>query len=245
MNVAQVDSSVHELLDKQGKRIRGMFAEIAPRYDLLNHLLSLGADVYWRWQVVRQSTCLNIGPVLDLCCGTGDLALAFWRRIGQGQPIVGVDFCRPMLTRARQKAAQLGATIQFIEADGLHLPFADDTFAVVAVAFGLRNMANTEAALSEMTRVCRPGGEVMILEFTLPRFFLFNRIYRFYFRHILPRIGERLAPNREAAYNYLPVSVLEFPQGNSLLAKMGQAGLSNLTAMPLTLGVATLYKSAK
>lgn len=245
MNVAQVDSSVHDLLDKQGERIRGMFAEIAPRYDLLNHLLSLGVDVYWRWQAVRQSTCLNTGPVLDLCCGTGDLALAFWRRIGQVQPIVGVDFCRPMLMRARQKAKELGANIKFIEADGLRLPFPDNTFAVVAVAFGLRNMADTEAALTEMTRVCRPGGEVMVLEFTLPRFFPFNTLYRFYFQHILPRIGQQLAPNREAAYNYLPVSVLEFPRGNFLLKKMGQAGLSNLMAIPLTLGVATLYKSGK
>lgn len=222
-----------------------MFAEIAPRYDLLNHLLSLGTDVYWRSRTVRASRALGTGPILDLCCGTGDLALAFWRSAGDQFPIIGVDFCQPMVKLAKRKTDRRQAAICFVEADGLHLPFPDGTFAVVAVAFGLRNMADTRQALSEMVRVCRPGGEVMVLEFTMPTLFPLNIVYRAYFRFLLPAIGQILAPNGQAAYNYLPASVLDFPQGASLLAEMKKAGLSDLVAKPLTFGIATLYKGSK
>ncbi|MGQ9761299.1 MAG: bifunctional demethylmenaquinone methyltransferase/2-methoxy-6-polyprenyl-1,4-benzoquinol methylase UbiE [Thermogutta sp.] len=234
-----------ELVDKSSQRIRRMFAEIAPRYDLLNHLLSLGTDVYWRWRTVRASRARGTGPILDLCCGTGDLALAFWQSAGHRFPVIGVDFCRPMVELAKQKAERRRASVHFIEADGLHLPFPDGTFAVVAVAFGLRNMASTAQALSEMVRVCRRGGEVMVLEFTLPTVFPLNVIYRVYFRFLLPTIGQMLAPNREAAYNYLPASVIDFPQGASLLAEMRKAGLNDLTVQPLTFGIAALYKGTK
>lgn len=234
-----------KLIDKRSERIRRMFGEIATRYDLLNHLLSFGIDIYWRARTVRASNALGTGPVLDLCCGTGDLALAFWRRMGNRFPIVGVDFCQPMLRLAKQKANRRHASICFIEADGLHLPFPDETFAVVAVAFGLRNMADTGQALAEMVRVCRPGGEVMVLEFAMPTVFPLNIVYRAYFRFILPMIGQVLAPNRQAAYNYLPASVLDFPQGATLLAEMKKAGLSHLVAKPFTFGIATLYKGSK
>lgn len=222
-----------------------MFAEIAPRYDFLNHLLSFGVDVYWRFRTVRSSKALDTGPILDVCCGTGDLALAFWRHRRNRFPIVGVDFCREMVELARRKADRRGAHIHFIEGDGLHLPFPDDTFAVVAVAFGLRNMADTAKGLSEMVRVCRPGGEVMVLEFTLPTLFPINLIYRVYFRFVLPVIGQALAPNRQEAYNYLPASVHEFPQGNALLAEMAKAGLEDLVLKPLSFGIVTLYKGSK
>jgi len=222
-----------------------MFAEIAPRYDLLNHVLSFGTDVYWRFRTVKASEARKLGPVLDVCCGTGDLALAFWRHGNDHFPIVGVDFCQPMVRLARRKAEHRHANILFVEADGLHLPFPDETFAVVAVAFGLRNMADTARGLAEMVRVCRPGGEVLVLEFTLPRLFPLNRVYRVYFRFLLPFIGQVLAPNRQMAYNYLPESVMEFPQGASLLAEMEKAGLRNLKAKPFTLGIATLYKGVK
>lgn len=222
-----------------------MFAEIAPRYDLLNHVLSFGTDVYWRFRTVRASEAVGSGPILDVCCGTGDLALAFWRHGDDRFPIVGVDFCQPMVRLAKRKAERRRADILFVEGDGLRLPFPDGTFAVVAVAFGLRNMADTARGLAEMVRVCRPGGEVMILEFTLPRLFPLSIVYRAYFRFLLPLIGQVLAPNREMAYNYLPQSVLEFPQGASLLAEMEKAGLRNLMAQPFTLGIATLYKGVK
>ncbi|HQF13433.1 MAG TPA: bifunctional demethylmenaquinone methyltransferase/2-methoxy-6-polyprenyl-1,4-benzoquinol methylase UbiE [Thermogutta sp.] len=222
-----------------------MFAEIAPRYDLLNHLLSFGTDVYWRDRTVKSSEVLGTGPVLDVCCGTGDLTLAFWRHRRNSFPIVGVDFCREMVQLAKRKADRRHAQIHFIEADGLHLPFPDDTFAVVAVAFGLRNMADTGRGLSEMVRVCRPGGEVMVLEFTLPTLFPINVIFRAYFRFLLPIIGQALAPNRQEAYNYLPASVHEFPQGEALLAEMAKAGLKDLVLRPFSFGIATLYKGSK
>lgn len=233
-------------VDKSGERVRRMFGEIAPRYDLLNHLLSGGIDVYWRWRTVRAVPPTGEFPILDVCTGTGDLALAF-ARAAQGAPVVGADFTHEMLVRAdaKQTAARRGSPIRFLEADAQQLPFGDDQFQIVSVAFGLRNVADTRAGLREMSRVCRPGGRVVILEFSTPRNRAFGAAYRWYFRHVLPRIGQLLARNRESAYSYLPQSVSEFPDGPKLAAIMQECGLCEVSFRPLTCGIATLYIGRK
>ncbi|HVW03332.1 MAG TPA: ubiquinone/menaquinone biosynthesis methyltransferase, partial [Planctomycetaceae bacterium] len=198
-------------VDKSEQRIRSMFGEISGRYDFLNHFLSGGVDYYWRWRTVRRARLEPGIPVLDVCTGTGDLALAFWRR-GKGRvPVVGADFTHEMLQLARRKVphrtAKANAPLEFLEADAQHLPFGDRQFQVVSVAFGLRNVTDTRQGLREMTRVCRPGGRVMVLEFSLPENRLIRGVYRWYFRNILPRVGQLLARNSHAAYEYLPQSV--------------------------------------
>lgn len=238
---------VSTAVDKSEARVRTMFAEIAGRYDLLNHLLSLNIDRYWRWRTVRKVPPRGEGPILDLCTGTGDLALAYYRASRGKARIVGADFCRPMLARGRQKGLAAGAAerLTFVEADAQHLPFADDCFQTVCVAFGLRNVTSTDAGLREMTRVCQPGGTVAVLEFSMPVWQPFKAIYGCYFRRVLPRIGQLLARNKHSAYRYLPASVGEFPQGEALTSRMLAAGLREANYYPLTCGVATLYVGIK
>jgi demethylmenaquinone methyltransferase/2-methoxy-6-polyprenyl-1,4-benzoquinol methylase len=219
-----------------------MFGEIAGRYDRLNHLLSLGVDVYWRWRTVRKVPPSADGPVLDLCTGTGDLALAYHRAAGGRTPVVGADFCHPMLVVGRGKAlAGRAENITFVEADAQRLPFPDQSFQIVSVAFGLRNVADTDRGLREMLRVCRPGGRIVVLEFSMPRRQPLRFLYGWYFRRVLPRIGQALTRNRQEAYNYLPASVGEFPSGDALAERMRAAGASDVRYYPLTFGVATLY----
>src|SRR5947209_9641037 len=179
------------LLDKREPRIRTMFGNIARHYDLLNHLLSLNIDRYWRWRTTRLAPPAGTGPILDVCTGTGDLALAYDRAAHGRVPIVGADFCLPMLlpARAKTQGARAADRITYLEADTQQLPFPDATFQLVAVAFGLRNVTDTDRGLAEMVRVARPGGKVAILEFSRPRHWLFGRAYRFYFRWLLPAIG--------------------------------------------------------
>jgi len=163
-------------VDKSSPRIRQMFGEIARRYDLLNHLLSAGMDRWWRRRTVRLAPPAAEGPVLDVCTGTADLALAYWR-FGRGRLRgVGADFCRPMLVLGQEKCRRAEAVgLTLVEADAQQLPFADDTFQVVSVAFGLRNVSDPDRGLREMTRVCRPGGRVAVLEFALPKLGMFRR----------------------------------------------------------------------
>lgn len=223
-----------------------MFGEIAPRYDLLNHLLSAGIDRRWRTKTVRRVPAEGTAPILDLCTGTGDLALAYARATGGRVPIFGADFCHEMLTRADVKAQRDSVTpLSFVEADAQRLPFADKTFQLVTVAFGLRNVTDTDRGLAEMTRVCRPGGRVAVLEFSLPEQPLLRSVYGWYFRRVLPRIGQLLARNRQSAYNYLPESVQEFPSGEALAERMRASGLSRVEFERLTFGVATLYVGTK
>jgi demethylmenaquinone methyltransferase/2-methoxy-6-polyprenyl-1,4-benzoquinol methylase len=235
------------LLDKRNGRIRGMFAEIAPTYDLLNHLLSLNVDQAWRKRVTRLVPCTGGGPVLDLCTGTGDLALAYDRACGGAVKVVGADFCAPMLERAVKKAERRGVSgrIAFVEADAQNLPFASDTFEIATVAFGLRNVADPERGIAEMVRVLRPGGRLAILEFSRPRHWFFGRMYRLYFRFLLPLVGQMLSRSRQSAYRYLPESVLEFPDGEALADRLRQHGLGNVWFKPFTLGIATLYVGTK
>ena len=234
-------------VDKTENRIRGMFGQIAGRYDLLNHLLSLNVDRYWRWRTVRRVPPVGEQPILDVCTGTGDLALAYFKASNRSGQIVGSDFCHEMLEIARQKSAKAGANghIRWIEADSQRLPFADDQFQIVSVAFGLRNVTDTDRGLQEMTRVCAPGGQVAVLEFTTPGWQPFRAFYGLYFRYMLPLIGRMVSKSRMDAYNYLPESVSEFPQGEALLQRMQATGLTDVRHTPLTLGVATLYTGTK
>ncbi|GIW86601.1 MAG: demethylmenaquinone methyltransferase [Isosphaeraceae bacterium] len=236
-----------ELVDKTGPRVRRMFGAIAPRYDLLNHLLSLNIDRRWRAYTVRRVPPRAGEAVLDCCTGTADLALAYDRAARGGVEVIGTDFCRPMLEIGWRKVRKARATgrMRLIEADTQRLPFADDTFGVVTVAFGLRNVSDTRRGLAEMIRVARPGGRVAILEFSRPRTPVLGRLYLAFFRHVLPRVGEAMAPNRDGAYAYLPASVLQFPEGAEMVALMEESGLVDVEAERLTLGVATLYVGTK
>ncbi len=184
--------------------------------------------------------------MLDVCTGTGDLALAYFRRTRGNAPIVAADFCPEMLVIGRQKGDRAGANGQmmFVEADAQRLPFPDDSFQIVSVAFGLRNVADTDRGLREMARVCRPGGRVAVLEFSLPLRPL-RGVYNWYFRKVLPRIGQAVSGSRSSAYDYLPASVGEFPSGEALAGRMRAAGLCEVSFSPLTFGVATLYVGTK
>ncbi len=232
-------------VDKREARIRRMFGHIAPSYDFLNHLLSLNIDHWWRYRTTRLVPPVGANPILDLCTGTGDLALAYHRAAAGHVPIIGADFCHEMLCLAEQKAGRLKAPIRFLEADAQKLPFADNAFQITTVAFGLRNVADTDRGLAEMVRVTRPGGTVAILEFSHPRGWLVSRLYRFYFRHILPLVGQIISRSRENAYRYLPASVLEFPDGEALAERMRRHGLVEVRFHPLTFGIATLYIGRK
>lgn len=239
-------------VDKSERRIRQMFGEISPRYDFLNHLLSGGTDWYWRWRAVRAAPPRGTAPILDVCTGTGDLAVAYWKRGRGAIPVIGTDFTHEMLvladrktTKLRERSRAAGVSFSFVEADTQKLPFADDQFQIVSVAFGLRNVTDTRLGLREMIRVCQPGGRVVVLEFSLPGNALLRSSYLWYFKNVLPRIGQFFASNRQQAYNYLPSSVAEFPHGQTLADIMRECGLRTVKFTPLTFGVATLYVAEK
>lgn len=233
-----------ELLDKKEDRIRRMFGQIAPWYDAMNHLLSLNIDRSWRRATVRRvPPIVGGGPVLDLCTGTGDLALGYAQATDES--VVGADFCHEMLVRATQKAVRAGLSrVRFVEADAQELPFPSSIFQIVSVAFGLRNVTDTDRGLAEMVRVTKPGGRVAVLEFSRPQGVI-GWFYRAYFRYLLPLVGNLFARNRESAYRYLPESVLSFPDGEALAAKLRAHGLVNVTFHPFTFGIATLYVGVK
>ena len=218
--------------EEASRLVREMFGRIAPRYDLLNHVLSLQLDRVWRWRATRRLRGILARPdarVLDLCCGTGDLALAL-ARAGMAQ-IFGADFAHGMLVRARQKAAGVPAAQhpgappapEFLEADALRLPFPDAFFDLVTSAFGFRNLANYHDGLREIFRVLKPGGTLAILDFTEPRSGFFGTLYRWYFRNVLPRLGGIISGDRPA-YSYLPASVARFFLPEELAELMQQAG---------------------
>ncbi|NQU20687.1 MAG: bifunctional demethylmenaquinone methyltransferase/2-methoxy-6-polyprenyl-1,4-benzoquinol methylase UbiE [Candidatus Nealsonbacteria bacterium] len=234
-------------LDKSSARVRRMFGEIAGRYDLLNCLLSLGIDRRWRRRTVKLVPPDGDAPILDVCTGTADLALAYWRRGGGRVSVVGADFCPEMLAIGMAKCRRKGADRQvtLLEADAQRVPFPDETFQIVCVAFGLRNVSDTDEGLREMVRVCRRRGRVAVLEFSTPTAWPLGTLYRWYFHWVLPRVGQVLARNRQAAYNYLPASVGEFPQAEALAQRMRAAGLGDVRYYPFTFGIATLYVGEK
>ncbi|HMO14191.1 MAG TPA: bifunctional demethylmenaquinone methyltransferase/2-methoxy-6-polyprenyl-1,4-benzoquinol methylase UbiE [Pirellulaceae bacterium] len=236
-------------VDKSSSRVRKMFGEIAPQYDRMNHLLSMNVDRLWRWRTVRKLRPQKGNRILDVCTGTGDLAIAFSkhcrRKFGPNSvKISATDFCPEMLEIGKTKIGP-ETMIEFSEADAQSLPFLDNEFDIVTVAFGLRNVTDTDLGLRELTRVCRPGGQVAVLEFTTPRIWPIRPLYQWYFRNVLPKIGQRLARNNSAAYEYLPSSVGEFPMYQALADRMQQSGLQQVVFYPLTLGIATLYVGVK
>ncbi len=234
-------------VDKSGDRVRRMFGQIARRYDLLNHVLSLNIDRYWRRQTVRIVPPDGNRPILDVCTGTADLAMAYDRAAGGRVSIVASDFCHEMLVVGQEKVESLAAQdrISLVEADAQQLPFDENQFQIVSVAFGLRNVSDTDRGLLEMIRVCAPGGQIAVLEFSTPRWQPFKSIYSWYFRNVLPRIGQAISRNSEHAYEYLPTSVGEFPQYEQLADRMRKAGMINVRFYPFTFGVATLYVGEK
>lgn len=224
--------------------VREMFTAIAPRYDLLNHLLSFNVDRYWWWRTARTFRPILQRPssrVLDLCCGTADLARAMRKQAHAGQAIVGIDFSHAMLVRGHAKTAR--DDIRLAEADALKLPFGDDTFDLVASAFGFRNLANYDVGLREIQRVLRAGGEVGILDFGEPGGVM-GKLYRVYFKHVLPKVGT-LISGVKGPYAYLPASVQRFPSPDEMLGRMQQAGFREVSWQPFTFGIAGLFRGKK
>ena len=220
--------------------VRGMFGRVARRYDLANHLLSCNIDRYWRARTVRRAREILLRPgarVLDICCGTGDLLLAL---AGQGQRVLGSDFCHPMLVAARGKIEQRRAPAALFESDALQLPLRDGSLDLLTVAFGFRNLANYEAGLTEMRRVLAPGGMAAILEFSQPPNAAFAAVYNFYSRRVLPWIGGLISGSRDA-YTYLPESVRKFPAAAELAAMMRRAGFAEVSFEYLTGGIVALH----
>jgi demethylmenaquinone methyltransferase/2-methoxy-6-polyprenyl-1,4-benzoquinol methylase len=230
----------------QGEReaatwVRGMFGRVAPRYDLLNHLLSFHVDRYWRAHTVKRVRDVLQRPgarALDLCCGTGDLTLALARR--SGGLVFGSDFCHPMLTAAREKSAARQLRTALFEADALQLPLAGGSFDLITIAFGFRNLANYDAGLTEMRRLLRPGGTMAILEFSQPPNPLIRAMNNLYCRRILPMVGGWISGAPDA-YTYLPDSVRKFPAAPELAAKMRRAGFEGVGFEYLTGGMVALH----
>ena len=235
------------IVDKSNEKVRDMFGQIAPKYDRMNHMLSMNVDHYWRWYTVRKLKPVQGEPILDVCTGTGDLAISFYKKTRGKSEIVATDFTPEMLEIGEKKQQKFPEDnrIKFIEADTQQLPLEDDKFQIVSVAFGLRNVSDTMAGLKEMVRVCKPGGKVAVLEFTMPRRQPIKSMYKWYFRNVLPRIGQWFARNDSNAYEYLPETVGEFPQYEELTKLMEEAGLRETKFIPLTFGIATLYIGTK
>jgi demethylmenaquinone methyltransferase/2-methoxy-6-polyprenyl-1,4-benzoquinol methylase len=225
-----------------------MFTCIAPRYDLLNHVLSLNVDRLWWRRTARAFRHVLERPnarVLDLCCGTGDMTFALRQQAGREKPqIVGADFAHTMLQRAVTKSVGLNSLRPaWIEADALTLPFPNEHFDLVTSAFGFRNLADYDAGLREIVRILRPGGECGILDFSEPKGVM-GTLYRVYFKQVLPRIGTMISGVR-GPYAYLPASVQRFPQPDELLERMKKAGFTEATWTPYTFGIAGLYRGKK
>ncbi len=225
--------------------VREMFAGIAGRYDLLNHFLSLNIDKRWRRKVAEALSDIldrSDAVLLDVACGTGDLALELGR--GSAARVIGTDFCRPMLTIARSKSIEEDQAVPFVEGDALSLPFDDGYFDAVTIGFGLRNLANVQAGLAELRRVLKPGGKLAVLEFSAPVVPGFGKIFNFYFSHILPRIGGAVSGSR-GAYEYLPRSVSTFPNQKKLTRLFEEIGFSDVQYSNLTGGIAALHLGTK
>lgn len=251
-------------VDKSPERVRAMFGEIAGKYDLLNDLLSVGLAKRWRRRLVKTifSTLRNAGytagrvETLDVATGTGDVIIEEHRqwkksstRKGVGTELftTGADFVPQMLELAREKIAKkkLDEVATFVEADGLNLPFDSHSFDAVTISFGLRNMADPERGIAEMIRVCRIGGVVAILEFAPTKFPLFAPLFRFYFHHILPVIGQKVAKNSKDAYKYLPESVDAFEKNDVIIKYMRRHGLEHVRYHSMTFGVLGLFIGRK
>jgi demethylmenaquinone methyltransferase / 2-methoxy-6-polyprenyl-1,4-benzoquinol methylase len=225
--------------------VRGMFGRIAPRYDLLNHLLSFNLDKQWRARTVARVSAILDRPdaqVLDLCCGTGDVLLALENRARR--PLLASDFCHPMLLEARRKIGGHGFRTPVFEADALSLPLANGSLDLITVAFGFRNLANYQHGLEEMLRVLKPGGMAAILEFSQPSNRVFRALYGFFSTRVLPRIGGAISGSPEA-YSYLPESIRKFPGAEQLAQEMRRAGFSRVEFERMAGGAVALHLGYK
>ena len=243
----------------QAHRIKNLFSAIAKHYDFLNSLLSLKRDKMWRRETVKASDVEPTSKVLDVCTGTGELALAYADKIGADGFVIGSDFCFEMLvignhkvgavsnrtTQQQPVGAVSNRTTHFLAADTLTLPFLDNTFDIVSVGFGIRNVSNLEMGIREMTRVAAPGGRVVILEFTQPVNPLFRSLYYFYFTKVLPFLGNLISRNKDDAYGYLPRSVMKFPNCDALKTVMEQCGLMDVQFYRKTFGIVAIHVGKK
>lgn len=226
------------------RAVREMFTSIAPRYDLLNHVLSCNVDRLWWRRTARTFSAIlsrQESQVLDLCCGTGDMTLALRQAVTSSARILGADFSHAMLQRASRKAAS--TPLRWIEADALRLPFPGNHFDLITSAFGFRNLADYDSGLREIMRVLRPDGEFGILDFGEPQG-LVGRCYRIYFKRVLPAIGT-LISGVKGPYAYLPTSVARFPAPEEMLERIRRAGFRDVSWTPYTLGIAGLYRGKK
>lgn len=230
---------------KHAKTVREMFSEISPSYDSLNHILSINIDKRWR-KVVRKKlqNILNDenALVLDVACGTGDLSLELQK--GAKARIIGTDFCHPMLEIAAEKNLEENTSIPYIEGDALSLPFSDESFDAVTIAFGLRNLANWEDGLKELQRILKPEGKLIVLEFSQPIVPGFRQMFQFYFKNVLPKIGGAVSGS-QGAYEYLADSVSRFPNQKELEKMMLKIGLVGVEYKNLTGGVAAIHIGVK
>ncbi len=247
INLRVIGAAPAGALDRESaaRAVREMFTSIAPRYDLLNHVLSLNIDRLWWWRTARRFDTVLRRPearVLDLCCGTGDMTFALKRRARSPVPnIIGADFSHAMLQRAAAKGR--GTTLRWVEADALRLPFPDGHFHLVTCAFGFRNLADYDAGLREIARVLAPGGECGILDFGEPGGWL-GKCYRVYFKKVLPALGTAISGVR-GPYAYLPASVERFPSPDEMQGRLHQAGFREVSWTPYTFGVAGLYRGIR
>lgn len=228
----------------QKSYVRSLFDAIAHRYDLLNHLLSGGIDVYWRRQAIRHLESIQPKRILDVATGTADFAIATLRL--HPDKVVGVDIADEMLALGKEKVLKRGleATIALQHGEAEHLEFEAESFDAAIVAFGARNFEDLKAGLAEMHRVLRPGGKVVVLEFSRPSRFPFRQAYFFYFKNIVPLVG-RVVSKHDFAYRYLPETVLKFPEGEDFLAILREAGFGSVSQDRLTFGIATIYTGVK
>lgn len=224
-----------------------MFSSVARVYDLLNAILSFNFDKRWRRFAVKVSNATPDAKILDVCTGTGDLAIEYSKVLNSSGKVIGSDFCHEMVRLANDKLRKrnLSGKIKVIDADTLHLPFQDNCFQISAVAFGIRNVSDLKAGITEMTRITAPGGRVVILEFSQPTNPLFKAIYYFYFKRILPFIGKIISRSKYDAYTYLPASVLNFPDRHGLKTILESCGLVNIEIYSRTLGIVTVHVGQK
>jgi len=240
-SISNVDSE-----KKRHEDVQRMFASIAGRYDLLNHLLSLSLDVTWRRETVRLADLSPGDTVLDACAGTGDLALAFSARLGGKGKVIATDMTSQMLELGSRKLrASRSNGVAFAVADTLSLPVPDEAVDVVSVAFGIRNLESMTAGLSEIARVLRPGGRALILEFAPPRSPIMKSLYGFYLKRILPVIGRIISGSRIDAYRYLAETISRFLEPEQFKEMMKNAGLRDVTIHPLTCGIVNVHRAVK
>lgn len=219
--------------------VRDLFASIASRYELVNHLLSGGMDVWWRHCVAKKVAVWKTSSLLDVATGNGDLAFAILKKTPTTK-IIGVDFCSEMLLEAQKKKSN----VIFLEADGMDLPFDDQNFDTITISFGLRNMASFEKALCEMHRVLREGGHLLILDFSLPTSLLLRPLYRWYLHHVLPHVAGWITGQSDA-YGYMGASIEAFPSGEAMCELLKRCGFTDPVAEPLTAGIVTIYTAQK